>query len=627
MDISIVLKKVKIKKPKVSSMRDKLIALSIFYLISMISIYFIGNFSKNYQKELFKKERISNELKTEFYKVSTLEKEFLIKGNGEEAVIDRLSYTEELINRFNNISDNEELSFGINEVLERFVKYRENFNRIVAVDKDIKKFQLLEQALFTRLLKTGINDEDLTIILNNKEKNEDLTLNFENEVYNEYKATYNELLTLKLVFNGVLDQFKRQGAEIEIEVEKLRNIINEENLENEKDSKIIVISLISIIALVSLFLMFWIQKDIMKNVKKLQNVFREFSQGHLVFDKKVHISGELGEIEKELRIFIEKFRATIMKVQDMTRKVESENEKIINSTEYLLFGQNNDSNEKEGLIALDSLIAEVVKSVSWQTEKTEESLIFLNDMLTADNSTIGNLEKAKLSSKEVTLINKKNSQDLNNLKTSINQIESSVYTNKQIIDELINYSNNIDSIVKAINEISGRTNLLALNAAIEAARAGEAGRGFSVVAEEITKLAKSSEKETEKIRAIVENIQGHISHVDESNKEVLNNVHKSNEINESIGNEAEKINSILEENYENIISIERSVENQKNGTLEINKLFEVVKENSLKVNFAGKETEKISNLAVEKLNETLEDIKTMKEDATMVYDELQFFKL
>ncbi len=72
MDISIVLKKVKIKKPKISSMRDKLIALSIFYLISMISIYFIGEFSKNYQKELFKKKRIPNELKTEFYKVSTL---------------------------------------------------------------------------------------------------------------------------------------------------------------------------------------------------------------------------------------------------------------------------------------------------------------------------------------------------------------------------------------------------------------------------------------------------------------------------------------------------------------------------------------------------------------------------
>ena len=70
---------------------------------------------------------------------------------------------------------------------------------------------------------------------------------------------------------------------------------------------------------------------------------------------------------------------------------------------------------------------------------------------------------------------------------------------------------------------------------------------------------KYSDEETEKIRAIVENIQGHISHVDESNKEVLNNVHKSNEINESIGNEAEKINSILEENYENIISIEMSI--------------------------------------------------------------------
>ena len=627
MDISIVMKRVKIKRPKNFSMKEKLIALTIFYVFSMISIYFIGEFSKNYQKELFKKERIAKELKTEFYRVSNLEKEFLIKGYGEQNVIERLAYIENVINRFNEISDSEELSFGINEILERFVKYRENFNRIVAVNKDLLEMETKEKWLFARLLKEGISEEDLAIIFNNKERNEDLTLEFNNSVYLQYKTTYNDLLTLKLVFNGVLDQFKRQGSEIEEEADKIHAIISKNNSKNEKISKLIAIGLISIITLFSLFLMIWIQNDIISNVKKLQTMFKKFSKGHLFFDEKTHISGELGEIEKELKIFIENFRNTIMKIQNLTNKVEEENEKIILSTEYLLFGKNEENDEKEGLIALDSLITEVVDSVAWQTEKTEESLLFLNDMLTSDNSTIGNLERAKLSSKEVTLINKKNNEDLFTLRTSIGQIESSVYTNKQIIDELISYSNNIDSIVKAINDISGRTNLLALNAAIEAARAGEAGRGFSVVAEEITKLAKSSEKETEKIRAIVENIQSHITHVDESNKEVLNNVNKSNIINKSISEKAEKINTILEENYENIKNIESSVANQKNGTLEINKLFEVVKENSIKVNFVGKETEKISHLAVENLNKTMEDIKNMKEDATMVYEELQFFKL
>jgi len=78
----------------------------------------------------------------------------------------------------------------------------------------------------------------------------------------------------------------------------------------------------------------------------------------------------------------------------------------------------------------------------------------------------------------------------------------------------------INEVVETINLIASQTNILALNAAIEAARAGEAGRGFSVVADEVRRLAASTSSATKKITQVVEHNARLIQQMDQQLEEV-----------------------------------------------------------------------------------------------------------
>jgi len=126
------------------------------------------------------------------------------------------------------------------------------------------------------------------------------------------------------------------------------------------------------------------------------------------------------------------------------------------------------------------------------------------------------IENIDISANDITLKSKEGSNNINLILDFIDKLNFQLNEVTGKIHGLGVSINKINEITELINNISDQTNLLALNAAIEAARAGEAGRGFSVVAEEIRKLAEQSKTSSSNINLLLKNLSI------ESNEVVVN---------------------------------------------------------------------------------------------------------
>ena len=132
----------------------------------------------------------------------------------------------------------------------------------------------------------------------------------------------------------------------------------------------------------------------------------------------------------------------------------------------------------------------------------------------------------------------------------MNEIREQIQETSKRIKRLGESSQEIGEIVELISDITEQTNVLALNAAIQAASAGDAGRGFTVVAEEVQRLAERSGEATKQIAAIVKTIQtdtqGAVSAMEESTRGVVEGAKLSDAAGQALSEIGEVSQSLAE---------------------------------------------------------------------------------
>ncbi|MFG6323459.1 MAG: chemotaxis protein [Lachnospiraceae bacterium] len=192
-------------------------------------------------------------------------------------------------------------------------------------------------------------------------------------------------------------------------------------------------------------------------------------------------------------------------------------------------------------------------------------------------------------------------------------VSSSSKVVEDVITELTTKVQKVGGFVDTILSISSQTNLLALNASIEAARAGEAGRGFSVVADEIRQLSEDTKEASNNITRIIQDLNADTRLANESIANAVESVTKQNELIAETREKFSQVSSEVELLSNNIDEVKACMEQTRT-------LSNSIYDNISQLSAASEEVAASSNEGLENSNITVSQVDTCRGIFGSIYE-------
>jgi len=384
------------------------------------------------------------------------------------------------------------------------------------------------------LKKIKANKENMDILKKNIEeasqftdlfKNEFLTLTKNYEAYISNNLYIASLLDLKgrdiSIINLMLNNLETSFSTAEKSLMDIKTLIEKLNSENYASastsfdrflSSFILITLISIA--LSLIFMFLIRNGIIGPLNKLLKALQNLIKGDLREQINSKYKDEIGVLSNDFNQFIQSLRQNIDALKNHTENVSTNSKNLAANSEQSAASIQQITASTSLVLKSSMLQKDKVQESSQQMIQILEEINHLNEMMEQSRQQMSQASSsieemaANIASVTDMAVSADNTSE-NLYKTSV-EGQTSFKELAESTTDVGKSSEQIVEMVQLIMDISEQTNLLAMNAAIEAAHAGEFGKGFSVVAEEIRKLADKSSRSGKEIQEIVRNIANKI---------------------------------------------------------------------------------------------------------------------